>query len=264
MVSSVTVRAEVVEYLKGNLKKFPVDALRAQLAQEGVTDAEFDAALREAMKPPPADPTKVRARASGILARVLMFAGLGAIVAAAALAIFQKPAGAPGDAAGSSSAASAAQASGESGFVGHSGYVIKLPPGYAAVQRFKDERKTIEVVHFCKADTDPTNFLDEGLFGQLGIVKLRVEPSPIPDDLHGLENLTNLVQQRAAAHGEKFALKNLQISTMRGVQLTYEAPFPRVESFLLGRNMLYSFTAGRDDDIYRSLLESLRDSRSEM
>jgi hypothetical protein len=259
-------RAEVVEYLKGNLKKFPADALRAQLAKEGVTDAEFDAALREALKPPPAEPTKVRARASGILARVLMFAGLGAIVAAAALAIFQKPAAGPGgDTAAASAAATTTQAgSGESGFVGHSGYVIKLPPGYAAVQRFKDERKTVEVVHFCKADTDPTNFLDEGLFGQLGIVRLRVEPSPIPDDLHGLENLTALVQQRAAARGEKFALKNLQISTMRGVQLTYEAPFPRVESFLLGRNMLYSFTAGEDDDIYRSLLESLRDSRSEM
>lgn len=261
----MTARAEVVEYLKGNLKKFPADALRAQLAKEGVSDAEFDAALREAMKPPPPEPTKVRARASGVLARVLMFAGLGAIVAAAALAIFQKPAGAPGgDSAASTAAPTTPAGGGESAFVGHSGYVIKLPPGYAAVQRFKDERKTVEVVHFCKADTDPTNFLDEGLFGQLGIVRLRVEPSPVPDDLHGLENLTSLVQQRAAARGEKFALKNLQISTMRGVQLTYEAPFPRVESFLLGRNMLYSFTAGQDDDVYRSLLESLRDSRSEM
>lgn len=260
----MTARAEVVDYLKANLKKFPADSLRVQLAKEGVSDAEFDAALREAMKAPPPELTKVRARASGVLARVLMFAGLGAIVAAAALAIFQKPAAAPGADGQAGPSAAAAPAGGESGFVGHSGYVIKLPPGYSAVQRFKDERKSVEVVHFCKADTDPTNFLDEGLFGQLGIVRLRVEPSPIPDDLHGLENLTALVQQRAAARGEKFALKNLQISTMRGVQLTYEAPFPRVESFLLGRSVLYSFTAGQDDDIYRSLLESLRDARSEM
>jgi len=262
------VRAEVVDYLKVNLKKFPADDLRKQLYQEGVTEAEFDAALKEALKPLPAgDATQVRARASGVLARVLMFSGVGAIVAAAVMAIFQKPAATGADTAAASAAPMTSlpgASSGESGFVGHSGYVVKLPPGYAAVQTFKDDKKTVEVVHFCKADTDPTNFLDEGLYGQLGIVKLRVEPSPIPDDLHGLENLSALVQARAQQRGEKFTIKNLQVSTLRGVQLIYEPPSSRVEAYLLGRNVLYSFMAGQEDDVYRGLLQSLRDSRSEI
>jgi hypothetical protein len=261
-------RADVVNYLKEHLKDYPADDLRQQLAAEGITEFEFDTALKEALRPVPEQPTKVRARASGILARVLMFGGTGAILAAAALAVFQKPAASPGGDTAAAVAAStttvAGAASGESGFVGKSGYVIKLPPGYSAVQNYKDDKKTIEVVHFCKSDTDPTNFLDEGLFGQLGIVRLTVSPSPVSDDLHGLDNLSSLVQNRALQRGEKFTAKNLQISTLRGVQLIFEAPFPRVEAYILGHTVLYSFTAGQDDETYRGLIQSLRDSRSEI
>lgn len=257
MLKGAMPRPEVVAYLKENLKKFPADELRGQLSREGVTDAEFDASLKEALKPVP-EHTKVKARASGMLARVLMLGGTVAILAAAALAVFQRPPAAP------ATAGAAAAGVSESGFVGQAGYVIKLPPGYSAVQAFKDERRTIEVVHFCRSETDPTNFLDEGLFGQLGIVRLTVSPSPIPDDLHGLENLSNMVQGRAQQRGEKFTVKNLQISTLRGIQIIYEQPFPRVEAYILGRSTLYAFTAGQDDETYRGLLQSLRDSRSEI
>ena len=261
-------RGDVVDYLKQHLKDFPADDLRKQLAEEGVTEFEFDSALKEALRPLPPEPTVVKARASGVIARVLMFAGTGAILAAAALAVFQKPAMIPGEGTAAAVAAStstvAGASSGETGFVGRSGYVIKLPPGYSAVQAFKDDKKAVEIVHFCKSDTDPTSFLDEGLFGQLGIVKLVVSPSPVADDLHGLDDLSTLVQNRALQRGEKFTVKNLQVSTLRGVQLIYDAPYPRVEAYLLGHSVLYSFTAGQDDETYRGLLQSLRDSRSEI
>lgn len=262
-------RDDVVAYLKTHLKEFPVEDLRKQLATEGVTEAEFDASLKEALKPVPARPadaTKVKARASGALAKVFMATGAAAILGAAVLAVVQKPAATPATEGTPSAAMPAAGGSdaGEGGFVGHYGYVIKLPAGYQAVQTFKGQRNNVEVVHFCKKDTDPTNFLNEGLFGQLGIVRLEVMPSPVADDLHGLENLQSMVTGRANARGEKYTVKNLQVSNLRGIQLTYDVPSPRVESFILGHSSLYSFTAGQDDDVYRALLQSLRDARSEI
>jgi hypothetical protein len=121
-----------------------------------------------------------------------------------------------------------------------------------------------EVIHFCKAGTDPTNLLDEGLYGPLGIVRLEVRPSPFAGALNGLDQLTRLVTDRARQRKEKFKLKNLQLSSMPGIQLSYDAPAPRVEAYVLGQKVLYSFMAGEDDEIYRALLNGLRDARSEL
>ncbi len=254
-------RADVVAYLRANLKKFPEDVLRHQLHTEGVEDHEFDEALAE-VKKPKAAPTKAKATASKKLARLLMASGVCVLSGALILGFLQKrkktgAAAAAGDTSVPPTAAT------EKGYVGASGYVVRLPDGYSAVQSFMDDKKTVERVHFCKVGTDPTNFLDEGLFGQMGIVRLTVQPSPIPDDLNGIDSLTQSVTARAQARGEKFTLKNIQVSSMRGVQVTYDAPFPRVEAYLLGHNVLYSFFAGQEDEIYRTLLQSLRDARSE-
>ncbi|MDE2039081.1 MAG: hypothetical protein KGO96_00540 [Elusimicrobia bacterium] len=204
------------------------------------------------------DSTMVKAKASGLLGKLLMVAGLGAIIVGGMLSLLQKtppPKPAP---------SAAAPSPGPSGFVGHSGYVIKLPPGYTAIRHFRDEKQTVEVVYFCKVGTDPTNFIDEGLFGQLGIVKLVVGPSPVPNDLDGINNLSEFLSERARQRGETFTMKQFQLSNLHGVQLDYQAPFPRIEAFLLGHSLLYSFTAGQDDAVFRSLLQSLRDSRSEI
>jgi hypothetical protein len=247
-------RPDVVAYLRENLKKFPEDVLRRQLASDGVDEKEFKEALLEIKKPPR---TKIKAKASGALGRALMAAGLSSVIAAVLVAVFQKPP-TPKPTIESSAAG------GQSGFVGHYGYVVRLPEGYAAVQSFKDQAKTVEVVHFCRSGTDPTSFLDEGLFGQLGIVRLETRPLPVSDDLEGLEKLTNLITGRAQQRGEKFTVKTLQVSNLRGVQITYEAPFSRVEAFLLGHEALYAFMAGQDDETFRGIVQSLRDARSEI
>jgi len=151
----------------------------------------------------------------------------------------------------------------ESAFLGRSGYVIGLPPGYATLQEFKDAQKRVEVVHFFKAGTDPTSLLDEGLYGELGIVRLEVSPNDFSPDLNGLAQLTELVKSRALRRGEKFTVKNLALSPLRGVQFNFDAPFARVEAYILGQKVLYSFMAGQDDEIYRALINSLRDAQSE-
>jgi hypothetical protein len=243
-------RPDVITYLHENLNKFPVEELRKQLLAEGVSDAEFKAALTA---------TQTRRRKAGIrvlLGRLLLAGGLCAVAVAALVSFGGKSdTGEPPPMPQASS--------GESAFLGHSGYVLKLPADYVAVQRFKDGAKKIEVVHFCKAGTDPTNFLNEGLYGQLGIVRLEASPSPYAGQINGLESLASLVGRRSQSRGEKYALKNVTIGSLRGIQITYEAPDARVETYVLGQDSMYFFMAGQDDEVYRAVLQSLRETHSE-
>ncbi len=245
-------KPEVVSYLRQHLKQFTLAQLRAQLAQEGVSDMEFDEALKEAKTAPP-PPKK-----SGIAAKIFLAGGLAAVIIAALVSLSHKPEDEP-----AAPPPAPAAAPSESGFVGHYGYVVRLPKEYTAVQNFVDEKKTVELVYFCKAGTDPTQFLNEGLYGQLGIVRLRVEPLEFSSDLDGLADLTHVVTSRAAARGEKYTLKNISISSMRGIQLNYDMPDARVEAFILGDKVLYIFMAGEEDQTYHDILNSLRDANSE-
>jgi hypothetical protein len=239
-------RLEVVSYLRENLKKHPAEALRQQLAQEGVTDAEFKEALALAKLPP-----------AGRGARALLVAGASLLAVAVLFYFTQKPAAPP------PAPSAPAGASGESGFVGRHGFVVRLPKDYVAIQSFKDLEKTVEIVHFAKAGTDPTNFVDEGLFGPLGIVRLEVQPTAYAGYTNGLEALTMLLSSRARQRGEKFALKHFQVSSLHGVQFNYEPPFGRIESYILGQKVLYTFLTGQEDEIYRDILNSLRETSAE-
>ncbi len=140
---------------------------------------------------------------------------------------------------------------------------MRLPKDYAGFSEFKDSSKTDEIVHFAKRGTDPTNFLDEGLYGEMGIVRLEVTPSPFPANMTGASSLANAVRGKTAAHGEKFVMKNIQIGTLPGVQVNVQSPFPRVEAYILGQNDLYFFYGGQEDDIWRDIVLSLRDAHSE-
>ncbi|MBI3551161.1 MAG: hypothetical protein HY077_01475 [Elusimicrobia bacterium] len=244
-------KPEVVAYLLENLKKFSANQLREQLAQEGISQKEFDEAFSAAQQAALAAPARKPSPAGKIF-----LAGAGAAVIIAALvSLSHKPAEEPPPPPPATSA--------ESAYVGHYDYVVRLPKDYVAVQKFKDDRKTIEQVYFCKAGTDPTQFLNEGLYGQLGIVRLQAEPSEFANDLNGLAALTRAASSRAASRGEKFSVKNIQISSLRGIQVNYEMPNARVECFILGDKVLYSFLAGEDDDTFRDILNSLRDANSE-
>jgi hypothetical protein len=244
-------KPEIVAYLRQHLKQFPIAQLRGQLAQEGVSDMEFDAALKEAKVPLPV-------KKSGLAAKIFLAGGLAAVIIAALVSLSKKP---DEETSGPPSAPTVAPS--ESGYVGHYGYVVRLPKEYTAVQNFKDDAKTVELVYFCRAGTDPTQFLNEGLYGQLGIVRLRVEPLEFTNDLNGLAALTHVVTSRAVGRGEKYTLKNIQISSMRGIQLNYDMPDARVEAFILGDKVLYIFMAGAEDATYRDILNSLRDANSE-
>jgi hypothetical protein len=266
----VTVRPEVVAYLRENLPKYPADALRRQLYEEGVSDIDFDDCLSEALRAPqePAAPGKTgktkKTADSGRkrTAKILLVVG-GALIVGGAMLTFSRGGGQPAAPASSSSAAPSDDSSGESGYVGTAGWVVRLPKGYVGISRFKDDARTIEVVHFCKRGTDPTNFIDKGLYGPMGIVQLEVAPSPFPGNPTGLVQLGAAVRRKEAARGEKVAIKNIQIATLPGVQVTVLSPYPRVEAYILGQNLLYFFYAGQEDEIWRAIVLSLRDAHSE-
>jgi hypothetical protein len=249
-------RPEVVQYLRDNLPKHSVDALRRQLNEEGVSDIDFEHCLADALRGPKSVPTSKKKTPSKA-ARFALMGGLVLIVGVGLFALSQKSSTplAP--------VAPPASGSGESGFVGSDGWVVRLPKDYAGFSQFKDSSKTDEIVHFAKRGTDPTNFLDEGLYGQMGIVRLEVAPSQFPANMTGAANLANAVRNRTASHGEKYLMKTIQVGTLPGVQVNVQAPFPRVEAYILGRNDLYFFYGGQEDDVWRDIVLSLRDSHSE-
>lgn len=216
-----------------------------------------DAAPEDSELPPasPGKPQKNKGRA----ALAFLMAGVGAVLVAGGALLLQKPPSAPL----SGPAADAPVPGADGVFVGHHHYVVALPKDYVAIQSFKDSGKNAEVVHFCKLGTDPTNFLNDGLYGQLGIVRLEVQPTALegPD---GITRISQMVTAKASQRQEKLAITNLQAGSLRGIQVAYDVPFPRVESFLLGDRLLFVFHAGQDDEIYRSILQSLRDTRSEL
>lgn len=248
------VMPEVVAYLQENLPKFPVEELRRQLYAEGVSDIDFQDCLAAALRAPRSE-TKRKGAGGNRAAQLFVALGVLVFVAIALFALSQKSAPPPQDA--------SASEGGESGFVGPSQWVVRLPQDYAGHTQFKDPGKKHEVVHFAKKGTDPTNYLNEGLYGQLGIVRLEVFPSPFPDNPTGVSTMALRVQNRLTAQGEKFAIKNIQVGTLPGIQVNVLAPFPRVEAYVLGKNSLYYFYAGAEDTVWRDIVLSLRDAHSE-
>jgi len=239
------VKTDVVAYLRANLKKHPLQALRGQLAEEGVSEEDFNDSLKAARAGP--------SRAS----LALLTVGVALVAALAVLLLSPHPEPPPTPAKG-------AAAAGESAFVGHTGYIVRLPKGYEAVAGFKDESKTIEIVHFCRVGTDPTNFLNEALFGQMGIVRLEVRTNPFAGSLTGIERLGRAITQQLTMHGAKFSpLKSIQVASLRGLQVEVQLPDPSVETYFMGEDVMYKFYGGQDDDTYRDIVNSLRDPHAE-
>lgn len=250
-------RPDVVDYLKDHLKSFPVEALRKQLADEGVSDPDFNDSLAEALRAPATLSKKAAAKPRTSLAAIaFLCVGVALILSIGLYALSQKPKL-------SSAEGNTKNPSGESAFIGHAGWVVRLPKDYVGVSDFADSSKRHQIVYFCKKGTDPTNFLNEGLFGQLGIVKLEVVPAEFPNNPTGLANLSRMAAGKYKNAGEKFSMKNMQVATLPGVSVTVLAPFPRAEAFVLGQDQMYFFSAGQEDDIWRDIVLSLRDAHTE-
>ncbi len=251
-------RPEVVRYLRDNLPKHSVEALRRQLHEEGVSEVDFEHCLAEALRGPKSTSPSKKKYPASTAARFALMGGLVLFVGVGLFGLSRKSA-----APASPREPAATTGAGESGFVGADGWVVRLPKDYDGFSGFKGSDKVGQIVHFAKRGTDPTNFIDEGLYGQMGIVRLEVAPSPFPANTIGAANLAGAVRNKTAAHGEKYVMKTIRIGTLPGVQVNIQAPFPRVEAYILGQNDLYFFYGGQEDDIWRDIVLSLRDAHAE-
>lgn len=251
-------RPDVVEYLREHLKTFPVDVLRKQLAEEGVGDVDFNDSLAQALRAPTVTKTATKSvgKKASTAAIAFLCVGVAIIVSVGLFALGQKPTK-------SQSEGNTENPSGESGFIGHAGWVVRLPKDYIGVSDYADAGKQHQVVYFCKKGTDPTNFLNEGLFGQLGIVKVEVLPTQFPNNPTGVANLSRMAAGKYKNAGEKFTMKNMQVATLPGISVTVLSPFPRAEAFVLGQDHMYFFMAGQEDDVWRDIVLSLRDAHTE-
>ena len=251
-------RPDVVEYLRDNLKSFPVEILRKQLTDEGISEADFTDSLSAALRAPTTVRTEAKPKAKASLAAIaFLCVGVAIILSIGFYALSQKPKLTP------LTEGNTENPSGESAFIGHAGWIVRLPKDYVGVSDFKDASKQHQIVYFCKKGTDPTNFLNEGLFGQLGIVKLEVLPTQFPNNPTGIANLSRMAAGKYKNAGEKFAMKNMQVATLPGVSVTVLAPFPRAEAFVLGQDHMFFFSAGQEDEIWRDIVLSLRDANTE-
>lgn len=250
-------RPDVVDYLRENMKKFSPEDLQRQLREEGISDADFTDCMVFLKNNSPVPPVPARGKlppALKTLKTILFVGSTLLLLVGIALLLPSKPAPPP-------PASAAPSSTGESGYVGHAGWVVRLPRDYVGMTQFHGTGQTDEVVHFCPRGTEPANFLNEDLFGQLGIVRLEVAPSDFPSNPTGVAALAKRVSQKLRE--EKFSIKNIQIGTLPGVQVNVLSPFPRVETYVLGRNQLYFFYGGQEDDVWRDIVLSLRDAHSE-
>ena len=245
-----SVDPDLVSYLRKHLQQHGADALRRNLVDEGLADAEIDAALAEASRPPP--------RAKPKLLPIVL--GIGAAVAAGAIIALDRPAPAPADSK-TAPAGSGGQAD-ERVFHGRYGFVIKLPPDYQALSDVKDPEKTLEVVYVFPKGTDPTLLANESYYGHMGILRLEVSPLGHSEGKVRVETVkrgvTNTLQSRKA----NFESKDNQIGELPGFLVSIKDPFPLAQAFILGSRVIYVLTGGSEEGKFADVLNSLHEASS--
>lgn len=253
---------KLVAYLRKTVPQFGAEAVREKLIDEGVAEPEIDEALAIAIKPKPKRRPLLIALGAGIflLGAILFFfsqekppAQGGGTSAGARPAVGAETA----TGTGSSAPVESAPAMPKGPFMGHYGYMLQLPPGYASQMAFKDLGNRTEVVYLFPEKTDPTNLVNEGLYGQLGILRLEVSPLRIAQGTIGIESLRAGITQTLNARGDTYEIKDTKVGDLPGFVVTISSPFPLVQAFVVGTKVMYVVTAGVDDPVFRNTLQSL-------
>ncbi len=229
------IKEEIVFYLKSNLGKFPFSELKAQLLSEGVSEEDIKDALKAAK----------RAQSRERFGRFLMVLG-GLALFSSVVFIFLRP---------------TRQRLGNPitspVFLSPFAYTLHIPNGYEAVVDQRTKRR--ETVFFCQKGTDPSTFLDQSLYGQLGIVRLKTLPNPFPNDISAFQKLSQIVISRAKTNRSPFQVKPLEVSNMPGLEIDFSPPASKILTYILGSKNLYIFLTGPSNPNGPVIIGSLRE-----
>ncbi|HAH06048.1 MAG TPA: hypothetical protein DCM05_05880 [Elusimicrobia bacterium] len=244
---------ELVAYIRAHLQSHGEAAVREQLLADGIAPEEVDAAFAAIPKPKPPH------RLKGKLAVYAVCVGVLLIAVAGYLSLEKPPEDAPGaEAPPPSPDAPAPRPPDDAAvFKGHYGYMLKLPAGYQAAGAFSDALKTHEVVHLYPAGTNPTHFIHEGLYGQLGLVRLEASPRRRPEGLITVEVLKAIAAARMKTERAVYTSRSTLVNGMPAFIVSITQPFAQVKGYLVGQKVYYVVTAGSDNELFNGVLETL-------
>ena len=237
---------ELVAYIAKHSKLHGDSAVRTQLIRDGLPPSEIDQAFAEA------EFKTVRKQRNK--RKLALFAvGAGGLLLAMAVMLSREPAK-PTVKPGEDPAASESE---PSTFHGHYGYMLRLPPGYKASGEFADADKHIERVYIYPTGTNPNHFIDEGLYGHLGILRLETAPRRVPQGFIGIETLRNWVKRKLESEKAVFQLRDVSVHEMPGFIVTSERPFQYVRAHIVGQKVRFMLVGGSENDLFTDILSSL-------
>jgi hypothetical protein len=258
---------ELVDYIRKNIAQYGADALLDQLKKDGVSPEDIKSALEEAQnekapsitlgtanKPLPKKPKSK-------LALFAVLCGAVLIVSAGLLSL-KKPPPAPLETERPSAPADpdiADTLGADDGdiFRGHYGYMLKLPPEYETFQQFLDPKKTQERVYIFPKGTSHQHFINEGLFGPMGILRLDVTRRRVPQGFIGIETLKAWIKGKLETEKATYTIRETMVQSMPAFIVNVEKPFKITKAYVVGQKVRYEITGGEENTVFTSTLSSL-------
>jgi len=258
---------ELVDYIRKNIAQFGADALLDQLKKDGVPPEEIKAALECAVNEKPAPsaadkplPPKPRPKQSKI-ALFAVLAGAVLVVSAGLLSLDKpKPPKSDGEPAAASPSMNLPGSLGADDgdiFRGHYGYMLKLPPEYETYEQFLDPQKTQERVYIFPKGTSHQHFINEGLFGPMGILRLDVVRRRIPQGFIGIDTLKLWITTKLETEKATYTMRETMVQSMPVFIVNIEKPFKSAKAYVVGQKVRYELTGGEENTVFTSTLSSL-------
>lgn len=243
---------DLVAYLRKHWKHGP-ESLRAKLIDDGVDEGEIEAAILEAApKPKPSQKP----------ARMPLSILSGVITAAFVFWAFrnkgEQTARSPGP---KQVLVQENPNDPHQAYIGHYGYMMRLPLGYNASSDFLDPENTIEVVYLYPKGTDLTNLRDEGIYKPLGILRLEVQPRPraIPEGRMGIAVLQRQVQVALQSRKIGFTIHEIFVGGLPAIVVESKEPAAKAEAFIVGSKVIYKLVGGAEDQLFTDTLQSIHE-----
>jgi hypothetical protein len=242
---------DIVSYIRANVPRYGEAAVRESLAKEGLSPDDINAAFAEAEEDD--EPlSKPNIALYTLIGGVLLLAGAVYLGLSGRSSTEPRPGGE-----GADDSHPESRVTSESPFRGHYGYILNLPPGYEAHRSFADAQKTLEVVHLCPRGTSPTNFLHEGLYGQLGIFRLETTPRRVPQGTVDIDVVKLWAQEKLSREKSTYTDRSMSVSGMPAYIVIIEKPFKSVAAHIVGQQVRYTLLGGEENDTFTAILSSI-------